>query len=187
MTTTHPDHYYFANPAAHSSALGNERLATEKLFGLRRGAFAPTALTFRGRCLGPVADYYFEPPRYAEAIFNGLLNELRPGTDWRTPRAAASAGAWPSSEETYIHDNGKERVAHNALFSTSFYLHPTFGTGHILRTDGRVAAFWNGERCYVVHFTNLRPLRVRLDTNEHEVRAKRKARGPSRAELLAMI
>lgn len=206
---THPDHYLFSNAAAHRDRGLAETDSTEKLFGLRRSAFQPTALTFRGKELGPVSDYYFDPPGDAVGKFNGLLNELRPGTDWRTPRVAASAGAWPEGEALEVIDGGtqvcfenypglgkvelryggQERIAHNALFSASFYLHPFYGTGHVLRTDGRVAAFWNGEGTYVVHFTNLRALRVRLDApNEHVVRAGRKGKAKlTRQELLDLI
>lgn len=185
---THPDHYLFSNAAAHRDRGLNPLDSTEKLFGLRRSAFQPTALTFRGKELGPVSDYYFDPPKDAIGKFNGLLNELRPGTDWRSPRVAASGGVWPQGEEQKVLDGGMERIAHNALFSSSFALHPFYGTGHVLRTDGRVAAFWNGEGTYVVHFTNLRALRIRLDTsNEHVVRAKRNQRSKSRQELLDLI
>ena len=76
------------------------------------------------------------------------------------------------------------QTRHVKLVSNTFALHLLFGPGHVLRTDGRVAAFWNGEMCRVVQLGNLVMLRVQIGRGEGGTkREARSAKSEAKVQL----
>lgn len=125
--------------------------------------------------LGTVDELFFDAPEpsRADALVRARTVD-RPRFDFRTPKSAISKSV--AGEERVVYDNllGYERLTHTILVSNTFALHPAYGTGHVLRTNGVSALFWNGEEVVFVHVTNLQMLQVRLDhsplgkRSEHE-------------------
>lgn len=140
-----------------------------RTYSITRNAFAPASLTVCGGPAGPVADHYFDPPaaQRASEIVGTQLNEDAAGTvnSWRSPRHFISVAEDP---EALMNDAGNLRPVHTKLVSSSFAVHPMFGPGHVLRTEGRIAAFWNGELCRVVHLTNLKFVQVTVSRTKSE-------------------
>lgn len=152
----------------------------KRLYSLQRGAFSPTKLCFCGTVLGEVGEFFFDPP--AEDVVGSLLNE-RKANEWRSQLREVSGASWSDPENAPMISDDGERQMHNVLVSNSFALHPMFGTGHVLRTDGRIAAFWNGERTYIVHLTNLKMLRVVISQDkERSDRPQAAPKKPSKRE-----
>lgn len=129
-----------------------------QVYSLRKQALTPARLLFNGEDAGPVVDHFFDFPVGRDEV-GTVLNQLRPGI-WRTPKFEVSCPS--ESDGPKVMDNGVERAVHDRLVSGSFYLHPEFGPGHVLRTDGSIAAFWDGVTCWVVRMENLTQLRVAL-------------------------
>lgn len=132
-------------------------------YAVLAAAFAPAILMFHGQAAGAVADHYFDAPTAgrADGLVGTLLEEEPVNMDktlWRTPRSAISVPE--AGEEREVSEHDGVRKMHTRLVANAFAVHPDYGPGHVLRTDGRVAAFWTGERTYVVHFTNLKFVRV---------------------------
>lgn len=148
--------------------LSTRRRTVRALWSLSRRAFSPAWVVFNKEPVAPVCDTFFEHPGAlrAHGLCETLLNENRDPNTWRSPAEVVSGASWADPEEApKVFDSGRERLVHNVLVSNTFALHPMLGTGHVLRTDGRVAAFWNGEMCRVVHLTNLKMLRVVVATS----------------------
>lgn len=129
-----------------------------QVYSLCRQALQPTQLLVNGSDAGPVADHFFDFPVGRDEV-GTVLNQLRPGL-WRTPKFEVSVASDP--HVTYTVEGGEAVAVHDKLVSNSFYLHPEFGPGHVLRTDGSIAAFWDGVTCWVVRMENLTQLRVVL-------------------------
>lgn len=140
-------------------------------YSLQRAAFAPTRLAFMGEAVGTVAEWFFSHP--ARDVVGTQMRQDH--GDWREPLRELSLASWPEGEAPLVPssdgeqsirlDNGdciQARQAHNVLVAASFYLHPMFGLGHLVLTDGRTGAFWDGAETHVVHVTNLQPCRVVL-------------------------
>lgn len=114
--------------------------------------------------LPPVPDHYFDAPcaeRAATLLGTHLNERTRAQSQWRTPLVAVSIASNP---DVKFSDNGNVRAIHDTLVTASFFHHPRYGHGHVLRTDGSLAAFWTGgSEVLVVHWTNLKEERVVLD------------------------
>lgn len=132
----------------------------KRLYSLRRGAFSPTMLEYRRKVLGRVSDFFFDPPR-ADVV--GIQGKFQRTGECRQPRREVSSAMF--GEEREVSDSG-ERKMHTLLRSGTFGLHPEFGTGHVLETNGDVAAFWNGESVYLVRLENVEMVGVVLDAGE---------------------
>lgn len=138
-------------------------------YQLRQAAFAPAKLRYQDCDMGPVTEHYFDAPapERATRLLDTLLNE-NVSTNWRSPRIEESVAEDTDGPTVMV--DGVEVAQHTKLVSASFAVHPMFGCGHVLRTDGRVAAFWNGETTKVVHLTNLRFVRVTVSRCAPKVR-----------------
>ena len=151
-----------------------------RIYSIQRSPFRPSVLCFNGNAIGDIASFYFDPP--TADVVGTLLNERGQDSSWRSPKRFLSGTTYSDAENDprisdpdgeYIDSSGHAyRLEHNVLYANTFALHPLFGTGHVLRTDGRIAAFWNGERCYIVHLTNLHFLRVAVSVAEKPMREK---------------
>lgn len=127
-------------------------------YELLRGAFAPTRLLWRGQDMGGVKEWYFDAP-VGRDVVGTVLNQHREGP-WWTPLTEISLASDP--ENPKVVDGGEERAQHDMIVANSFFLHEMFGLGHIVRTNGSVAAFWDGVECHVVRMENLHRVAVKL-------------------------
>lgn len=124
---------------------------------VERRAFAQSVVTWKGREVGTVGECFFQFPE--RDVVGTLLNQWK-GV-WWTPLREVSVASDPEGEK--VVDGGVERAEHDRLVSGTFALHPMFGPGHVVRTNGQIAAFWDGVECWVVECGNLERLAVRLD------------------------
>lgn len=145
------------------------------VWGVQREAFGPTQITLNGRPQVASCDAFFEfPSGRVDEIVGTVLAEYRQGP-WWTPLTCLSVPTQSGNEADMVVDGGVQRIVHEGLVSNTFALHPEFGCGHVLRTNGHIAAFWDGVEIFVVGVANLIPLRVRLDSDREAVRAARQA------------
>lgn len=151
-------------------------------YALHKVPLQPTRLLFNGSDLGPVADHYFDPPMERDVV-GTVLNQMRPG-QWRTPFFEVSQSSEPDGPRVYDELTGRDRAVHDRLVSNTFHFHQEFGLGHVMRTDGSLAAFWDGVVCQVVRLENLVVVRVVLG---RDVVTKRESRKEKLKALLDSI
>jgi hypothetical protein len=133
----------------------------------------------------PIPDDYFDPPtgeRLRSLCSSMLFEKYKDG--WRYPRQETSAPS--SSNNPHILDGGKERALHDIMVSSTFGRHPLYGPGHILRTNGQIAMFWDGETVWIVEHQNVIFERVVLNTATAPQRREVSARSPKVTLSLAL-
>lgn len=119
-----------------------------------------------------VLSAFFDFPdaaRHAE-LCSARLAE-RPKDQWRTPKAYVSVAS--SSDNPEMVDFDGTRASHDLLVSATFGYHPFYGLGHILRTSGVIALFWNSEEVAIVEHKNVKLLRPVVSGTPVQSRRKR--------------
>lgn len=120
----------------------------------------------------PLAEFFDAPSaERSEELIQARFPE-RYKDRWRAQRTLESCAS--RSDNPVVLDNGTERAMHDMLVSASFAFHPLYGTGHVLRTNGVVAMFWNREEVALVEVKNLTFLRVVLAGERAESPRKRR-------------
>lgn len=142
-------------------------------YTIERRPFRPSVIYYNGVAVGESREVFFEPPQDPAEVVGTVLAQAK--GIWWSPMREISVASWGRDGGPLIADADGEhafpppsdvsaRFQHNVLVSNTFALHPMFGVGHIVRTNGTIAAFWcGGGSCHVVEVENLTKLAAVLD------------------------